>query len=352
MKNRNFAPLVSIISPTYNHHSFIASCLNSVLSQSYSNWEQIIIDDGSTDDTGEIVCKYKDSRIRYEHQANAGPFELANSYNRALSLASGELVAILEGDDFWPSEMLALTVPAFLDPGVVLAYGEAADVDANGNAQRRKSRTTRSRKNLSRQVLFNDPVGSATYHMLAAEGRSLISPSTVVLRRSVLDRIDGFQRVPGLPLTDYPTFIELSLRGRFYYSPQILGYRRRHEESITANYGRTIHEKVSDFTLDFLASHAEQVPLSTSEMRKIEVSWLESKDKLHFSEGRSLLLRNMWTEARQHFLVACRSKSPLVRMAAFAGFMSSCLHTDLEGLMKLGGRSKLGRSVGQGRAAS
>lgn len=352
MRGQNGAPLVSIITPTYNHQSFIASCLNSVRQQSYSNWEQIIIDDGSTDDTGKIVCRYKDSRIRYVHQANAGPFQLANSYNRALSLATGEFVAILEGDDFWPSEMLAVMVPAFRDKDVVLAYGEAADVDANGNEQRRKSRTTRSREELSRQVLFNDPVGSATYHMLTAEGRSLISPSTVVLRRSVLDHIGGFQRVLGLPLTDYPTFIELSLTGRFYYSPQILGYRRRHEESITVNYARTIHEKVSDFTLDFLASHPEQVLLSESELKKIEASWLESNDKLYFSEGRSLLLKKMWIQARRHFLAACKSKSPVVRMAAFAGFISSCLHTDLEGLMRFAGRSRLRRNVDQGRIAS
>jgi glycosyltransferase involved in cell wall biosynthesis len=325
--------------------------VNSVLQQSYSNWEQIIIDDGSTDDTGKIVCRYKDSRIHYQHQANTGPFELANSYNRALSLARGELVAILEGDDFWPSEMLAKMVPAFLDQGVVLAYGEAADVDADGNEQRRKSRAIRSRKNLSPQVLFNSPVGSATYHMLAAEGRSLISPSTVILRRSVLDHIGGFQRVPGLPLTDYPTFIELSLSGRFYYSPQTMGYRRRHGASITMNHARAIYERVSHFTLGFVASHSNQISLSDSEMKKIQATWLESEDNLHFSEGRSLLLKKMWSEARPHFRAACRSRSLAMQLTACAGLILSWLHSDLEGLMRIGGRAGLRRSIGQSSTA-
>lgn len=349
--SRSEQPLVSIITPTFNHRGFIGRCIESVLSQSYSNWEQIIIDDGSTDNTGDIARGYHDPRIRYEYQANQGPFELAKSYNRALSISKGELVAILEGDDYWPAAKLSTMIPAFLDHSVVLAYGEAADVDANGNEQRRKSRTTRSRKILSPEVRFNDPVGSATYHMLAATGRSLISPSTVVLRRSVLERIGGFQRVPDLPLTDYPTFIEISLAGRFYYSPLIMGYRRRHEASITMNHARAIFERVSHFTLSFIASHSDQISLSDSEMEKIQATWLESEDNLHFSEGRSLLLKRMWSEARPHFRAACRSRNMVVRLAACAGLILSWLHSDLEGLMRFGGRAGLRRSMGQSSIA-
>lgn len=321
-----------------------------MLLQSYANWEQIIIDDGSTDDTAEIVDRYKDPRIRYVPQSNQGPFELANTYNRALSLAKGELIAILEGDDFWPPEKLAATVPIFVDPAVVLAYGEAADVDVTGSEQRRKSRTTLLRKALSRQVLQNEPVGSATRYMLTAEGRSLISPSTVILRRTALEELGGFEGVPGLPLTDYPTFIELSLRGRFRYLPQILGYRRRHESSVTANHARAIHEKVCEYTLKFLEVHSEQIALSAWEKRKIEESWQASRDKLHFSEGRVFLLRKMWVEARLHFRMASKSSNLALQLIAFAGLISSWLHTDIEFVMRLAGRAVL-RKSGRGQVA-
>src|ERR1700690_1726677 len=116
-------PLVSVVTPTYNHERFIGPCIESLLGQSYPDWEQIIIDDGSTDDTGKIVSTYRDSRIRYHSQANQGPFELAKTYNRALALARGELIAILEGDDYWPANKLATLIPAFQDEAVVLAYG-------------------------------------------------------------------------------------------------------------------------------------------------------------------------------------------------------------------------------------
>ncbi len=336
-----FRPLVSIITPTYNHGRFIGACIESVLKQTYSNWEQIVIDDGSSDSTADIVFGFHDPRIRLERQPNRGPFELAQTYNRALALAQQEFIAILEGDDCWPPNKLVTLIPAFVDPEVVLAYGEPADVDARGTEQRAKSHTTRMRKGLSHSVLFNDPVGSATRYMLLAEGRSLIAPSTIIIRRSAMEKSGGFHYVAGLPLTDYPTFMELSLIGKFYYSPETMGYRRRHENSITVGHARTIHEKVSNFTIDFLERHRDKVELSRSERQQIEENWWDAEYKLHFSEGRFLLLQKKWFEARIHFRATSKSKNLMVRVAAYAGFLLSWLHMNIEPLMKLGGRADL-----------
>jgi glycosyltransferase involved in cell wall biosynthesis len=339
--DQTFKPLLTIITPTYNHQDYIAQCVDCVLQQTYPKWEQVLIDDGSTDATAKIASGFRDPRIRLERQTNQGPFDLAKTYNRALSLANGELIAILEGDDFWPTNKLAALVPAFLDDEVVLAYGEAADVDAKGMKQRNKSHTTCLRERLSHSVLFNDPVGTATQYMLLAEGRSLVSPSTVVIRRSALEKMGGFQYVAGLPLTDYPTFMELSLIGKFYYSPETMGYRRRHENSVTVGHARTIHEKVSSFTTDFFRRHHEKIELSPSKRREIEEHWRAAEDKLHFSEGRSLLLQRKWFEARTHFRTTSKSKSLTVRLAAYAGFVLSWLHMNIEPVMKLGGRADL-----------
>jgi len=333
--------LVSIITPTYNHGRFIKTCIEGVLGQTYRNWEQIIIDDGSTDNTFAIASGIPDPRIRLERQSNQGPFELAKTYNRALSLATGELVAILEGDDFWPPDKLATLVPAFADNSVVMAYGEATDVDATGREQRRKSRTTRLRQGLPHAVLFNDPVGSATQYMLLAEGRSLVCPSTVIIRRRALEGIRGFQYVRGLPLTDYPTFMELSLVGKFYYLPRTMGYRRRHENSVTVGHSRTIHELVTGFTRGFLERHCEKIEVSSAKRQQVEQSWRGAEDKLHFSEGRSLLLQSKWSEARTHFRAVSKSRDPIVCLAGYAGFLLSCLHLNIEPLMKLGGRADL-----------
>jgi hypothetical protein len=215
------------------------------------------------------------------------------------------------------------------------------DVSAIGEEQKIASHTTRLRKQLPSEVLCNNPAGSASRYMLLAEGRSLVSPSTVILRRSALEMIGGFQAVPGLPLTDYPTFIELSLKGTFRYSPATAGYRRRHEASITVHHSRTIYEKVCEFTLQFLVRHREEIPLSASELQSLKENWQVAQYKLHFSEGRALLLQGLWIEAKRHFRLAVQSPSRGVRLAAIVGVLCSCLHIDVERLMKLGGRSDL-----------
>ena len=200
------SPLVSIITPTYNHEAFIAQCIESVLAQTYSNWEQIIIDDGSTDKTAEIVRQCDDPRIRYFHQENAGIEALAHTYNRALGMARGSLVAILEGDDFWPADKLSLMAPPFEDSSVVLAYGEMREADIDGNPAKRMSRTARRRTKLPPRILNNDPPPESAPYMLTVEGHSLIPASTAVLRRAALQGIGGFQYVPGLRYVDHPTF--------------------------------------------------------------------------------------------------------------------------------------------------
>jgi glycosyltransferase involved in cell wall biosynthesis len=332
---------ISIITPTYNHEPFIGACVESVLGQTHTDWEQVILDDGSSDHTGQIVKSYDDPRIQYFHQSNQGPFELANTYNRALSHTKGELIAILEGDDFWPTDKLQNQVRVFDDPDVVLSYGEVSDVDPSGHEQRIASRSTSLRKSQTASTLLNQPIGSATRYMLTAEGRSLICPASVIIRRSALEKIGGFQFVGGLPLTDYPTFMELSLLGRFHYSEQVLGYRRRHEKSITVNYAAEIHLKVSKFTLEFLKKHEDQIAVADEELCGVENTWRKAESTMHFSEGRSLLLQARWADARREFRLSLRSERLSVRIASIAGVLCSWLHGDLESLMRVGGRAEL-----------
>ena len=87
------APLVSIITPTYNHGLYIGRCLESVLAQTEPRWEQIVIDDGSTDGTADVVGRSTDARIRYVSQPHRGITGLGDAYNLALGMARGEYVA-------------------------------------------------------------------------------------------------------------------------------------------------------------------------------------------------------------------------------------------------------------------
>jgi len=96
-------PLVSIIIPAYNHEKFIEAAVDSVLGQTVNDFELIVIDDGSTDRTGEIVKGYKDTRLTYYHQENQDAY---NTINRGLGLARGQYIAILNSDDVYTPDRL------------------------------------------------------------------------------------------------------------------------------------------------------------------------------------------------------------------------------------------------------
>jgi glycosyltransferase involved in cell wall biosynthesis len=97
--------LVSIIMPTYNRGGLIEESIQSVRNQTYRNWELIITDDGSTDNTPEVVAKIPDSRIHYHSFSHSGGFGTAR--NRGLKLSKGDVIAFLDSDDLWREDKLA-----------------------------------------------------------------------------------------------------------------------------------------------------------------------------------------------------------------------------------------------------
>jgi len=105
-------PLVSIIIPVFNGEKYLAEAIESVMSQSYENKEIIVIDDGSTDSTYDIVKKYA-PQIIYHYQENAGT---GAARNKGISVATGEVIAFLDADDIWKPDKLTYQV-SFLQTG-------------------------------------------------------------------------------------------------------------------------------------------------------------------------------------------------------------------------------------------
>jgi len=105
-------PVISIIMPAYNSSKYIIESIESVLQQTFSNWELLIVNDGSTDNTAEIVRKFVDldERIKLFNKPNGG---IASSRNYGFANAKGDFIAYLDHDDLWTSEKLALQVEAF-----------------------------------------------------------------------------------------------------------------------------------------------------------------------------------------------------------------------------------------------
>lgn len=129
--------LVSIIMPTYNCGNFIGSTLDSVISQTYQNWELIIVDDCSTDNTYEIVKKYLDNdpRIKYVRlEKNCGA---AIARNKAIDLANGKYIAFLDSDDIWHPEKLEKQLEFMEKNGYDFTCTSYFKIDEKGNSLNR-----------------------------------------------------------------------------------------------------------------------------------------------------------------------------------------------------------------------
>ena len=96
--------LVSIIIPTYNTEKYIEKCIQSVLEQTYTDYEIIIVDDCSTDNSMDVVARFKDPRIKViKNEINRGP---SYSRNRGIQLSKGDFIALLDSDDWWDSKQI------------------------------------------------------------------------------------------------------------------------------------------------------------------------------------------------------------------------------------------------------
>ena len=315
-------PLVSIITPTYNHERFIGQCIQSILTQTYPNWEQIIIDDGSTDRTGKIVAEYRDERIRYFKQRNIGIWKLSETYNKALWLSYGELIAVLEGDDFWPPDKLEKQVPVFGKEEIVLSWGKVARTDSSGSkitqiypCKNLKRFRNRSKEEMLKGLLLRD----------------FIPACTVICRKDALLSIKGFKHSRDAPFVDYLTWLELSLLGELYPIDEVLGYWRQHGKQASNWAGIAMAEAGGRCSLAFF----QQLPQELKDSIGISADNLVTKCQhnvasAYFRLGRTLLYNKRWREARPNFIQALNKGDFYTKLKALLGIGCSYTKADLE----------------------
>lgn len=179
------APLVSLVMPVYNTAAFVGQAIQSVLNQTWTDWELIIVDDGSTDGAQEVVRGFSDARIRFQqNDANQG---VSRTLNRAMGLARGAYIARHDSDDCSMPERLALQVE-FLEanPLVGILGSYATTISADGHPI---------------GAIDHHPVSDAAIRFASYFDSPFVS-STVVFRRSLLERTGGFDEAPERPVWD------------------------------------------------------------------------------------------------------------------------------------------------------
>jgi glycosyltransferase involved in cell wall biosynthesis len=165
------SPSVSVIIPTYNRAKFVGDAIQSVLDQTFTDYEIIVVDDGSTDNTKAILGQFKD-KIRYIYQENQG---VSAARNRGIQAAQGEYIAFLDSDDlFLPTKLEKQIAYLLQNPDIGLVHSSFIIIDEFGRQM--AVRVKEESKDMYRRFLLT----------------STIATSSVIMPRQVIDQIGGF----------------------------------------------------------------------------------------------------------------------------------------------------------------
>jgi glycosyltransferase involved in cell wall biosynthesis len=204
LQQRGRSPFVSVIIPVYNGATTIDRALKSVFDQTFTDFEIVICDDGSTDDTPSVLAKYGD-RLCVVRQPNRG---LPAARNAAVASSRGELLALIDHDDEWLPQKLELAVAAMRsDPGAALLYSDKIVVNEAGE----EFRLSEVRPETAHAPTMDE--------MLARIWP--ITPSTVVMRRDAFDRAGGFCEQL-ISAEDIHFWLLMREQGHFIYLPDRL----------------------------------------------------------------------------------------------------------------------------------
>lgn len=236
--NETVTPLISIVIPTYNHAGYLGRALQSVLDQTYKNWEVIVIDNHSTDNTDEVMTRFSEPRITYLKIHNKSV--IATSRNTGICKAKGEWVAFLDSDDWWTSDKLQVCFDHINDR-IDLIYHNLHTVTDN-------PRLFRFSRTNSWQVTPPALVD------LLIRGNA-IATSSVVIRTELLIQLNGMNESPDMVAAeDYNTWLRIAqLTEGFKYVSKQLGFYQLHAQSISRkDMAAPIHHAVAEF-VDFLS---------------------------------------------------------------------------------------------------
>jgi glycosyltransferase involved in cell wall biosynthesis len=203
--------LISVVVPTLNRANCLGNAVDSILSQTYQNVEVIVVDDGSTDNTRELIerCYETDARVKYTFQENQG---VTAARNRGLQLAQGEFVALLDSDDTWVPWKLQLQLACFERcPQIGLVWTDMEAVAPDGSVVDQSYLRTmyHAYRWFTNEQLFSCsyPIAQVAPQLVSTVGSgtlftgdifsqmvmgNLVHTSTVILRRELLDRVQGY----------------------------------------------------------------------------------------------------------------------------------------------------------------
>ena len=221
-KTEDGTPRFSIVTISYNQGKYLEECINSVLSQSYKNFEYIVVDDGSTDNSREIILKYK-NKLKYIFKKNTGP---ADSLNAGFNLANGEIFYYINSDDYILKDSLKIADELFHSNSKSdVIYGNGYIIDENSNLKKR---------------MFSNHFSISRFKYV----RAIICQQATFIRKEAFQEVNGFN-ITNDKSWDYEIFIDIYLnKKKFLKVNNFLGAFRIYPGTIT--FGGSDNIKIQD----------------------------------------------------------------------------------------------------------
>ncbi len=245
-------PLVSIITPIYNGSLYLDYAVQSVLNQTYQNWELFLIDDGSKDDSYEKAVKWseKDKRIKVLYHPDHVNKGVSATRNLGIHHAKGEYIALLDCDDEWLPEKLDRQIKIILQyPETVMVYCQAETIDDAGISLRLNPE--KADKCPIPAVYGSGFPGEPLYIFEQVINITKVQPccSTVLAKTDTVKNFSGFDETFKYQMEDAFFFALLAERGAIFFIEEILAKYRFHSKSWSANLDR--YKKIAMTNLEY-----------------------------------------------------------------------------------------------------
>jgi len=281
----NLAPLISVVIPTFNHAKYLKRALESVCNQTYLNWEAIVIDNYSSDNTDEIIKNFSDKRIKSFKFNNNGI--ISASRNLGISEAQGEWIAFLDSDDWWFPQKLRVCLNIMSDNVDFIYHNLNVIYERPSIFKKRMSCKKVQSPVLRNLLLMGNPIAN----------------SGVVVRKSLLIKVGGISQEPEMVAAeDYNTWLKIaSITNSFFYISKSLGGCLVHEQGMSQRDMSVPHK----FAIEDFKHH-----LSLKESQQLE------KD-LYYISGRYKYLKGNFAKARTDLLQSLSFKKLFQSVKAF-----------------------------------
>ncbi len=267
-------PLVSVVIATYNMGQYLPQAVDSILQQTWKNLEVIVVDDGSTDNTPDVMQNYSnDSRVNYIRNKNQGQ---PKAKNCGIKNTKGNFIAFCDADDFWEPNKLEIQIPLFADPKVGVVYSEVSFIDEHNNSFTKEHHEIRHSGKITNQMLIEN----------------FVPFGTSVIRRKCIEKNGIFDEEFRMGI-DWDLWLRYSLDWEFVYTPEKTYVYRVWSGQMSNNYrGRYDHAK--RILTKFVAQHGQKlnktfVRKAWADMYVREAAVYAKHEKLFFMPLKNIL---------------------------------------------------------------